>query len=58
MNEAHLDTNGCCVWGQGAHEKLRKFIIEICDKNFVLLRDFNYRGIDWALNCVKLSKNT
>jgi len=29
------------VYGQGTHEKLRELIVEICDKNFVLLGDFN-----------------
>lgn len=39
------------VYGHGLHGKMRDLILEVCDKNFVLFGDFNYRDIDWTSNC-------
>jgi len=39
------------VYGHGMHDEVRKLITEISNRNFVLFGDFNYRGVDWALNC-------
>ena len=39
------------VYGYEIHDKMRNLVSEIFNKNFVLFGDFNYRGIDWAVNC-------
>ena len=39
------------VYGYEIHDKIRNLVSEISNKNFVLFGDFNYRGIDWAVNC-------
>ena len=38
------------VYGYEIHDKIRNLVSEI-SKNFVLFGDFNYRGIDWVVNC-------
>ena len=45
MNVSYFDR--CSV----THWFVRNLVCEISNKNFVLFGDFNYRGIDWAVNC-------
>ena len=39
------------MYGYEIHDKIRNLVCEISNKNFVLFGYFNYRGIDWAVNC-------
>jgi len=38
------------VYGSSAHTRLRQLIDEISSKEVMLMREFNYRGIEWTLN--------
>jgi len=46
------DTKYKCVWktGSSAHRQIRQLIEMIICKEFLLICDFNYRGIKWASN--------
>jgi len=39
------------VYGHIAHEQLRDLIQEVSNRDFILMGDFNYKGIDWINNC-------
>jgi len=39
------------VYGHIAHEQFRDLIQEVSNRDFILMGDFNYRGIDWINNC-------
>ena len=43
-----------CIYGYKAHQEIRDLIKEVSNREFVLMGDFNYKGIkgiDWATNC-------
>jgi len=37
------------VFGKDNHSKLREMILEVSNKNFILMGDFNYGHIDWSI---------
>ena len=39
------------VYGNSAHCKVREILHEVSKKEFLLMGDFNYKGIDWRQNC-------
>ena len=39
------------MYGYKAHQEIRDLIKEVSNRDFVLMGDFNYKGIDWATNC-------
>ena len=39
------------VYGHIAHEQLRDLFLKISDRDFILMGDFNYKGIDWSSKC-------
>ena len=39
------------VYGHIAHEQLRYLFQEVSNRDFILMGDFNYKGIDWLNNC-------
>ena len=39
------------VYGYSARQEIRDLIKEVSNREFVLMGDFNYKGIDWAANC-------
>ena len=39
------------VYGHIAHEPLRDLIQEVSNRDFILMGDSNYKGIDWINNC-------
>ena len=41
------------VYGSSAHRQIRELIDAISSKKFLLMGDFNYRGIDWTLNSLE-----
>jgi len=36
------------VYGHIVHEQLRDLIQEVSNRDFILMGDFNYKGIDWT----------
>ena len=38
------------VYGHIAHEQLRALFQEVSNRDFILMGDFNYKGIDWINN--------
>ena len=39
------------VYGHIAHEQLRDLFLKISDRDFILMGNFNYKGIDWSNKC-------
>ena len=39
------------VYGHITHEQLRDLIQEVSNRDFILMGDSNYKGIDWINNC-------
>jgi len=37
------------VFGKENHSKLRDMLLEVSNKNFILMGDFNYGHIDWSI---------
>jgi len=38
------------VYSYKAHQEIRDLMKEVSNREFVLMGDFNYKGIDWATN--------
>ena len=47
----HYRTPTETVCGHIAHEQLIDLIQEVRNRDFILMGDFNYKGIDWINNC-------